>query len=91
MTIEELRRCLNVPEGTYKDSTDNLKKRVINSSIKEINEKTAYKVEYENVKDGRKIVGFKFKLHLPSELSSSNFTYHLNSKSRSRRRRHRKH
>ena len=68
MTIEELRRCLNVPEGTYKDSTDNLKKRVINSSIKEINEKTAYKVEYENVKDGRKIVGFKFKLHLPSEL-----------------------
>lgn len=68
MTIEELRRCLNVPEGAYKDRVDIFRQRVIDSSIKEINEKTAYKIEYEKIKDGRKIVGFKFKLHLPAEL-----------------------
>lgn len=68
MTIEELRRCLNVPEGAYKNRLNNFKRYVIENTIKEINEKTAYKVEYENIKDGRKIVGFKFKLHLPAEL-----------------------
>lgn len=67
VTMEELRRCLSVPDGAYKKMV-NFKSRVLESSIKEINEKTAYKIEYENVKDGRKIVGFKFKLHLPAEL-----------------------
>ena len=68
MMIEEVRRCLNVPDGAYKDRLNNFKRYVIENSIKEINEKTNYKVEYENVKEGRKIVGFKFKLHLPAEL-----------------------
>jgi len=68
MTIEDLRFCLNVPDGVYSDRVDNFKRYVIDSSIKEINKKTAYKIEYENVKDGRKIVGFKFKLYLPAEL-----------------------
>lgn len=67
MTIEELRRCLNVPEGAYKDRVDIFRQRVIDSSIKEINEKTAYKIEYEKIKDGRKITGFKFKLYLPKQ------------------------
>lgn len=69
VTMEELRRCLSVPDGAYKKMV-NFKSRVLDSSIKEINEKTAYKVEYENVKDGRKVVGFKFKLHLPAELKA---------------------
>ncbi len=68
MTIEEIRRCLSVPDGAYKDRLNNFKRYVIENSIKDINEKTSYKVEYENVKDGRKIVGFKFKLYLPAEL-----------------------
>ena len=69
VTMEELRRCLSVPDGAYKKMV-NFKSRVLDSSIKEINEKTAYKVEYENVKDGRRVVGFKFKLHLPAELKA---------------------
>lgn len=68
LTIEEIRRCLNVPDGAYKDRTDVFRQRVIDNSIKDINEKTSYKVEYENVKEGRKIVAFKFKLYLPAEL-----------------------
>ena len=69
MTIEELRRCLNVPKGAYKDRLNNFKRYVVDNTIKEINEKTSYKVEYENVKEGRKIVAFKFKLYLPAELA----------------------
>ena len=57
-----------MPDGTYNNRVDIFRQRVIDSSIKEINEKTAYKVEYEKIKDGRKIVGFKFKLYLPAEL-----------------------
>jgi plasmid replication initiation protein len=68
MTIEELRHCLGVPDEAYKDSIENFRRRVIESSIKDINEKTAYKIECEKVKEGRKIVAFKFKLHLPAEL-----------------------
>ena len=47
---------------------DNFKRRVLESSIRDINENTKFKVEYENVKEGRKIVAFNFKLHLPAEL-----------------------
>ncbi len=67
LSIEEIRQCLGVPKGTY-ESMDNLKRRVIMSSIKDINEKTSYKIEYEPVKEKRKIVAFKFKLHLPAEI-----------------------
>ena len=47
---------------------NNFKRYIIENTIKDINEKTAYKVEYENVKEGRKIVAFKFKLHLPADI-----------------------
>lgn len=69
MSIETLRHCLGVPDEAYKDKMVNFKTRVIDSSIKDINEKTAYKVEYENVKEGRRIVAFRFRLHLPAELA----------------------
>ena len=68
LTIEELRQCLGVPDDAYRDKMVNFKNRVLDSSIRDINEKTSYKVEYENVKEGRKIVAFKFKLYLPEEL-----------------------
>ena len=68
LTIAELRYCLGVPDEAYKDSIENFRRRVIESSIKDINEKTAYKVEHEKVKEGRKIVAFKFKLHLPADI-----------------------
>ena len=68
LSIEELRNYLGVADDKYQDSIENFRRRVIESSIRDINEKTSYKVEYEKIKDGRKIVGFKFKLYLPAEL-----------------------
>ena len=68
MSIEELRHCLGVPDEAYKDSIENFRRRVIESSIKDINQKTNFKVECEKVKEKRKIVAFKFKLYLPAEL-----------------------
>ena len=67
MSVEELRYCLGVPDDTY-STMDNFKRRVLESSVKDINENTAYKVEYENVKEGRRIVAFKFHLYIPAEL-----------------------
>ena len=68
LTVDELRQCLGVPDESYKGRIDMFRQRVVEGSIKDINEKTSYKVEYENVKEGRKIVAFKFKLYLPEEL-----------------------
>lgn len=67
MTVEDLRFCLNVADNDYKNRMDNFTKFVLDKPIKEINEKTAYKVEYEKIKDGRKTIGFKFKLYLPKQ------------------------
>ena len=66
--LEELKQYLGMAVETYEGRTNTFKQRVIDKSLKDINEKTAYKIECENVKDGRKIVGFKFKLSLPEEL-----------------------
>lgn len=39
------------------------KKRVLDHAVKEINEKSDIKVSYTNVKKGRKVTGFDFKVH----------------------------
>ena len=66
--LNDLKQYLGMPLDSYEGRTDMFRRRVVEGSVKDINEKTSYKVEYENVKDGRKIVGFKFKLYLPAEL-----------------------
>ena len=38
------------------------KRRILDATVKEVNEKTDIKVSYEQVKEGRTIVGFKFKV-----------------------------
>lgn len=58
--IEELRNRLGVGNGEYKIMGD-FKKRVLDLSIKEINEKTDIKATYEQHKQGKKIIGFTFK------------------------------
>lgn len=56
---------------TIRKATDTEKKyaqigifklRVIDSALKEINEKSCYHVTYNDIKESRKIVGFKFKI-----------------------------
>lgn len=57
MTIEELRFALNVPDDAYKGRIDNLRRKVLDEPIKEINESTPYKVWYEIQKTGRRVSG----------------------------------
>ena len=47
-------------EEKYKDIT-NLKRRVLDVAVKEINEHSDMKVDYEQVKRGRRVTGFIFK------------------------------
>ena len=71
LSVDDIRKCLAVPDGAYQGRIDAFKKRVIEGSINEINEKTSYKIEYEPIKEGRKIIAFKFKLHLPAEIKKA--------------------
>ena len=59
---ELLRGQLGIGANEYKRMTD-FKKRVLDLAVNEINEKTNIKVKYENVKQGRNIVGFIFTIH----------------------------
>ena len=71
LTVKEIRACLNVPEKAYEGRMNNFRQFIIENPVKDINAKTAYKVEYEPVKEGRRIVAFKFKLHLPLEVKKA--------------------
>ena len=68
LKLEEIKRYLGMPENAYEGRTNTFRQRVIDANVKAINKSTSYKVEYESVKDGRKIIGFKFKLYLPEEM-----------------------
>ena len=58
MTLEYLKQELGLPDS-YQDLS-NLKKRVIAPSLNEITANTDIDLSYENVKQGRSVVGFKF-------------------------------
>ena len=59
--LEKFRDQLGVELGEYK-RMGNFKLRVLDLAVQEINEKTDIKVSYEQVKKGRTIIGFKFKV-----------------------------
>ena len=59
LTIDELRERLGVSINEYSELR-NLKARVIDSSINQINNKTDISICYRQHKDGRKITGFTF-------------------------------
>ncbi|WP_201540936.1 replication initiation protein RepM [Psychrobacter sp. 1044] len=59
--LEKFREQLGVEVSEYKAMCD-FKKRVLQVAIDEINEKSDIKVSYEQVKKGRSIAGFKFKV-----------------------------
>ena len=58
--LTEFRKRLGVLDTEY-TRTDNLKMRVIELGLKQINEHTDITAEYEQHKEGRSIVGFSFK------------------------------
>jgi len=59
--LEKFRDQLGVEVNEYKAMCD-FKKRVLQVAIDEINEKSDIKISYEQVKKGRSISGFKFKV-----------------------------
>ena len=59
--LEKFRDQLGVAASEYKAMCD-FKKRVLQVAIDEINEKSDIKISYEQVKKGRSIAGFKFKV-----------------------------
>ena len=58
MSLEKIRTEFGLPES-YHDLS-NLKKRVISPSLDEITANTDIDLTYENIKQGRSVVGFKF-------------------------------
>ena len=59
--LERFRGQLGLGIDEYK-TMSNFKKRVLNLAVEEINEKSDIKISYEQVKKGRTITGFKFKV-----------------------------
>ncbi|MFA9203344.1 MAG: replication initiation protein RepM [Flavobacteriales bacterium] len=60
ITLADFRKRLGILNDEY-TRTDNLKARIIDLSITQINEKTDITVSYEQHKKGRNITGFSFK------------------------------
>ena len=60
ISYEDLRKKLGVLDHEYKVKAD-FKKRVLDSSLKQVNEHTDIVVKYEQHKTGREITGFSFR------------------------------
>lgn len=59
-TIGQLKEICDIFEGTSYDRYDNFKRKVLNPAIEEINKKLNMKVEYEELKSGRRVTQIKF-------------------------------
>jgi|GEM_PF-113316 len=60
--LDVFRAQMGLEENQY-STMSNFKKRILDCSVDEINKKTDLKVEYEQKKKGRTIVGFTFTVH----------------------------
>ncbi len=59
MTLKTFRKLMGVEDSLYVNFPD-LRRRVIEPAMKEINTKTDLRIEIEYIKDGRKILGIQF-------------------------------
>ena len=59
ISLDELRNKLGIEEDQYKQM-NNFKRLVLDNAIEQINEHSDIKAEYEQIKEGRTIVGFVF-------------------------------
>ena len=83
ISIEDFRRFMGFKEGSYANFAD-LRKRVIDLAISEINSKTDLKLGYEPVCAGRKVIGLKISVEetngetlLPDNVDDLNVVYEL--------------
>lgn len=58
-TLDELRYLMGAEEESYKRYS-NLKQKIIEPAIKEVNSVSDLKVDYVEIKEGRKVTGLKF-------------------------------
>lgn len=58
-TLEEIRYLMGAEEESYKRYS-NLKQKIIEPAIKEVNSFSDLKVDYVEIKEGRKVTGLKF-------------------------------
>jgi len=68
--LEVFREQLGLGIDDYKRMSD-FKRRVLDASVKEINDKTDIKVSYTQEKKGTTIIGFKFKVLLKDKLGDA--------------------
>ena len=68
--LDNFRNQLGVEDHEYK-RMGNFKLRVLDLAVKEINEKSDIKVSYSQVKKGRTITGFKFKVHEKTKVKAN--------------------
>lgn len=68
--LKKFREQLGLLDNEY-TRMDNFKKRILDSSVEEINKKTDIKVNYEQVKKGRTITGFRFRVLAKDKSNSS--------------------
>lgn len=61
LELQTFRGQLGLENNDYKRMSD-FKRRVLDAAVKEVNEKTDIKVSYEQVKKGKSIIGFIFKV-----------------------------
>ena len=59
MSLEQIRSDVNALSDSY-DSYGNLKVKVLLPAVKEINEKTYLTLHFEEIKEGKKVVGLNF-------------------------------
>ena len=62
--LDRLRFFLNVPEGAYAGRLNNFRRFVLDGPIQEINSCSVYSIRYRTIKEGRKVIGFEFKLDI---------------------------
>lgn len=73
ISIEDLKYALDIENKSSYKKMVNLKARVIDESIEKINELTNITASYENIKNGRTIVGFRFKFDYSDDYKRENF------------------
>ena len=73
LNLDELRNRLNVPENSYK-TMSNFRSRALDLPIKEIERKTPYRIKYEPIKKGRKVVAFEFQCDCNSLKNDDEYT-----------------
>jgi len=69
ITIKELKEILQIKDKKSYKLYSNIKLRVLLVAQKEINEKTDLKIDFEEIKTGRKITGLKFIIKNQNEIN----------------------